>query len=206
MFVGMKTDPGRVMFSNVPLKYLIRTAYGVNTVARVDGGPGWADTEMYDATGTFPAGTSNDRTALMLQTLLTERCRLAVHRELREQSAYAFVVAKGGSKLKAYDPENRGSGNRSSRGHLELHNVTLAQLGDFFYGELGRFVVDASGLSGTFDVVVDWTPSDTPADDPRASGPSLMTAVQEQLGLRLEAQRAPIEYLVIDHVEKPGEN
>lgn len=206
MFVGMKTDPGRVTFSNVPLKNLIRTAYDFNTSARIDGGPGWLDTEMYYATGTFPAGTPNERMMLMLQTFLAERCKLAVHHEARDQAVYAFVVAKGGSKLKPYDAANRGNGNRGGRGHLELHNVTLAQLGNFFYNELGRFIVDSTGLSGTYDVVLDWTPADTPAEDPKANGPSLMTAVQEQLGLRLEAQRAHVEYLVIDHVEKPGEN
>jgi uncharacterized protein (TIGR03435 family) len=206
MFVGMRSDPGRVTFSNVPMKNLIRTAYGFDTNARIDGGPGWLDSEMYDAVGTFPPGTPDDRMPLMLQTLLAERCKLAVHREARDQAVYAFVAAKNGPKLKSHDPNNPGNGNRGGRGHLELHNITLAQLGNFLYNELGRFVVDATGLSGTYDVVLDWVPAGTPIDDPKANGPSLFTAVQEQLGLKLEQQRAPIEYLVIDHVEKPTEN
>ena len=206
MYVGMKSDPGRVSFSNVPLKFLIRTAYDFNTSARIDGGPGWLDTQTYDSVASFPVGTPNDRMLVMLQTMLADRCKLAVHREARDQAVYGFVVAPGGSKLKPYDPANRGNGNRGGHGHLELHTVTISQLGNFFYAELGRFVVDATGLTGSYDVVLDWTPSDTPADDPKSNGPSLMTAVQEQLGLRLDSRRAAIEYLVIDHVEKPAEN
>jgi uncharacterized protein (TIGR03435 family) len=129
-----------------------------------------------------------------------------VHREARDQAVYAFVIAKEGPKLKPHDPLNRGNGNRIGRGHLELHDVTLAQLGNFLQNELGRPVVDGTGLTGTYDVVLDWSPADTPVDDPKANVPSLTSAVQEELGLRLVVQRAPIEYLVIDHVEKPGEN
>ena len=206
MFVGMKRDPVRVSFSNVPLKYLIRTAYDFDTSARIEGGPGWLDSDMYDVTGTFPASTTNDQMLRMLQSLLSDRCKLAVRRESRVQAVYAFVVAKGGSKLKQYDPANRGNWNRSGKGHLELHNITLAQLGNFLYNELARPVVDTTGLSGTWDVVLDWTPVDTSGDDPKATGPSLITAVQEQLGLKLETQRAPIEYLMIDQVERPTEN
>jgi uncharacterized protein (TIGR03435 family) len=202
----MRTDPGRVTFSNVPLKNVIRTAYGFDTNARIDGGPGWLDTEMYDAIGTFPPNTPSDRMPLMLQTLLAERCKLAVHREARDQAVYAFVVAKDGSKLRPHDPNSPGNGNRSGRGHLELHNITLTQLGNFLQNELGRVIVDGTGLSGTYDIVLDWTPAGTPIDDPNANKPSLTTAVQEQLGLKLESQRSPIEYLVIDHVEKPAAN
>jgi uncharacterized protein (TIGR03435 family) len=206
MFVGMRSDPGRVTFSNVPMKNLIRTAYGFDTDSRIDGGPGWLDSEMYDLVGTFPADTPNDRMPQMLQTLLTERCKLAVHRETRDQAAYAFVVSKDGSRLKSHDPNNFGNGNRGGRGHLELHNITLSQLGNFLYNELWRFVVDATGLSGTYDITLDWVPADTPINDPKANGPSLFTAVQEQLGLKLEPQRSPIEYLVVDRIEKPAGN
>lgn len=206
MFVGMRSDPGRVTFSNVPMKNLIRTAYGFDTNARIEGGPGWLDSEMYDVVGTFPPDTPSDRMPLMLQTLLAERCKLAVHHETRDQAVYAFVVAKDAPKLKSHDPSNPGNGNRSARGHLELHSITLTQLGNFLSRELGRVIVDATGLTGTYDIVLDWVPIDTPIDDPKANGPSLSTAVQEQLGIKLEPQRAPIDYLVIDHVEKPTEN
>ena len=204
MFVGMRTDPGRVTFSNVPVKNLIRTAYGFDTNARIDGGPGWLDSEMYDVVGTFPADTPSDRMPLMLRTLLAERCKLAVHHETRDQAVYAFVVARDGAKLKSHDPTNPGSGNRSARGHLELHNITLTQLGNFLNRELGRVVVDATGLNGTYDIVLDWTPADTPIDDPKANGPALSTAVQEQLGLRLEPKRAPIDHLVIGEILGQG--
>lgn len=203
---GPRRDPGRVTFSNIPMKYIIRTAYGIDTNARIVGGPAWIDSEMYDVVGTLPVATASDQVLLMVQTLLAERCKLVAHREARDQEVYAFVIAKDGPKLKSHDPLNRGNGNRSSRGHLELHDVTLAQLGNFLQNELGRPVVDGTGLTGTYDVVLDWTPADTPIDDPKANAPSLTSAVQEELGLKLVAQRAPIQYLVIDHVEKPTEN
>jgi uncharacterized protein (TIGR03435 family) len=203
---GPRRDPGRVAFSNIPMKYVVRTAYGIDTNARILGGPAWIDSEMYDIVGTLPATAGTDQMLLMVQTLLAERCKLAVHREVRDQAAYAFVVAKDGPKLKSHDPLIRGNGNRSSRGHLELHDITLAQLGNFLQNELERPVVDGTGLTGTYDVILDWTPADTPIDDPGANAPSLTSAVQEQLGLKLVAQRAPIEYLVIDHMEKPSEN
>jgi uncharacterized protein (TIGR03435 family) len=203
---GPRRDPGRVTFSNIPIKYVIGTAYGIETNARIEGGPSWIDSEMYDIVGTLPAATTSDQVLVMLQTLLAERCKLAVRHEARDQAVYAFVIAKDGPKLKSHDPLNQGNGNRSSRGHLELHNVTLTQLGNFLQNELGRPVVDGTGLAGKYDVVLDWTPADTPIDDPKANAPSLTSAVQEKLGLKLMAQRAPIKYLVIDYVEKPGEN
>lgn len=206
VYVGMKTDPGRTSFSHVPLKVVIRTAYGFDTNAKIDGGPGWLDTDMYDVTGTYPAETPKEQTLLMLQTLLAERCKLAVHRENREQPVFAFTVAPGGSKLKPYDAANFGNGNRGGKGHLELHNITLAQLGNFFYGELGRFVVDETGLTGTWDIKLDWAPAGTPVDDPIADRPSLAKALEGQLGLKLESKKGPVEYLVIDHVEKPTAN
>ncbi len=206
MFVGRKTDAGRITFSYVPLKVVIRTAFGIDTNSKIDGGPGWLDTEMYDVTGTYSADTPKDQTMVMLQSLLAERCKLVVHRETREQPIFAFTVAAGGSKLKAYDAANFGNGNRGGRGHLELHNVTLAQFGNFLYGELGHFLVDETGLAGTWDIVLDWAPAGTPVDDPIANRPSLAKALQEQLGLKLESKKGPVEYLVIDHVEKPTEN
>jgi uncharacterized protein (TIGR03435 family) len=195
VYVGARNDPGRVSYSRVPMKYAIRTAYGFTSNTKIESGPGWLDSDMYDVVATFPAGTPNDRVLAMLQTLLAERCKLVVHRETREQPVYGLAVAKSGPKLKPYDPANRGNGNRRGPGHLELHNITLAQLADNLYSDAGRQVVDMSGLAGTYDVVLDWT-----------DGASIFTAIEEQLGMKLETRRAPIEYLVIDHVEKPTEN
>jgi uncharacterized protein (TIGR03435 family) len=204
-FVGMKRDPGRLTISNVPMKFAIRTAYDFNTSARIEGGPDWLETETVDIIATFPTDTPPDRVLLMLQNLLAERCKLVVHREMREQPVYALVPAKDGVKLKPHDASRPRSGTRGWQ-HLDLHDVTLSQFGNFINAELGRFVVDGTDLPGTFDVTLDWTPADTAVDSPKAGGPSLSTALQEQLGLRLEGRRAPIEYLVIDHIEKPSEN
>jgi uncharacterized protein (TIGR03435 family) len=205
-YMGMKRDAERLSISNVPLKFTIRTAFDFNTNERIEGGPGWLDSEMYDIIGTFPTDTPADRVLLMLQSLLSERCKLVAHRETREQPVYAFVPAKDGVKLKPYDASKPGNGNRGGRGHEELHGVTLSQFGNFIRTELGRVLVDGTGLPGTFDITLDWTPADTAVDDPKAGGPSLTTALQEQLGLKLESRRAPIEYLVIDHIERPGAN
>lgn len=206
IFVGMKRERGRVTISYVPIKFTIRTAYDVNTNDRIEGGPNWIDSDNYDIIGTFPADTPPNRVPMMLQSLLQERCKLVTHRETREQPVYALVPAKNGVRLQPHDPDKPGNGNRGGKGHLELHGVTLAQLGNSFRAELGRFVINGTDLSGTFDVVMDWTPADIPASDPKAGGPSLTTAIREQLGLTLESRKAPIEYLVIDHIERPSEN
>jgi uncharacterized protein (TIGR03435 family) len=118
---------------------------------------------------------------------------------------YVLVVAKNGPKLKVSQAETE-STNNWRRGHFEAKKVTIAWLASVLHNSswIDRPVVDKTGLTGDYDFVLDWTPDDVKSDE--LSAPSLFTAVQEQLGLKLEAQTAPREVLVIDHAEKPTEN
>jgi uncharacterized protein (TIGR03435 family) len=140
---------------------------------------------------------------------LAERFKLAVHRETRETSVYALVVAKNGPKIKKEEPVDDGDGDLgSSRGHVTAKAVSMNHLATFLAGPraaLGRVVVNQTGLGGVYSFTLDWTPEDSDSKAP--AHPPLPTALQEQLGLKVEARKAPVEILVIDHVEKiPVEN
>jgi uncharacterized protein (TIGR03435 family) len=142
----------------------------------------------------------------MLRSLLEDRFKLGVHRETKETSGYALVVAKGGPKLKEPTEARSGDGSISvvARGRLKGQKAPLSMLAGQLTRLMGSSVVDETGLEGGFDFNLEWTPEETPAD--LASAPSIFTAIQEQLGLKLEARKEPTEIIVIDHVEKPDAN
>jgi uncharacterized protein (TIGR03435 family) len=186
-------------------------------------GPDWIATQMFDVSAKIPEGASRDQVPEMLQALLVERFKLAVHRENKEQPVYALVVGKGGPKLKeappgAAAPTKMSTGPNGSH-HIEM-TQTPAALVTFLTPYLGRPVLDMTELKGVYQVVLDISQEDfrlaskparpdpnRPADaasDP--SGASFFASV-EQLGLKLESRKAPIETIVIDHLEKtPTEN
>ncbi len=161
----------------------------------------------------------------MMQTLLADRCKLVVHREMREKSVYALVVAKNGSKLK---PAARGEveairakhsdavgvpgGNGvfvrgQTNGHIDIYAATTGTLALLLSGPAGRPVVDKTGLTGIYDMHLDMGQPGMPAADGSTSlGPSVFSSLQEQLGLKLESQKDRVEYLVIDHIELPSPN
>ena len=169
----------------------------------------------------------------MLQTLLADRFKLTVHRETKELPIYSLVVAKGGSKLheakpgdtypngiKGFDGRPAPPGAhlmRMGRGELTAQGIGMEQVAHLLTQQTGRTVVDNTGLKGNYDFALHWTPDQStptlngPGGGPDSStssesGPSIFTAIQEQLGLKLESQKGPVEILVIDHVEKPSEN
>jgi len=127
----------------------------------------------------------------MLQTLLADRFKLAVRHEARELPVYALVVAKNGPKLRAAEGGSMSSGPSMLRGQ-----VPLSELAHYLSPSLGRTVLDRTGLAGTFEIKLEWMPDEE----------SLFTAIQEQLGLRLESTKAAVDVLVIDRAEKPSEN
>ena len=170
----------------------------------------------------------------MLQVLLVDRFKLAVHRETKELPIYSLVVAKGGSKLHEAKPGDtypngikgpdgrpvpRGSHfMRMGRGELTAQGIGMDDIAHLLTRQTGRTVVDNTGLKGNYDFTLHWTP-DQIAPTPNGpgsggpdsstsseSGPSIFTAIQEQLGLKLESQKGPVEILVVDHVERPSEN
>jgi uncharacterized protein (TIGR03435 family) len=151
----------------------------------------------------------------MMQTMLADRFALKVHRETKELPVYALVEAKGGSKLQPTKSANLQM--KWAMGQITFQAATLDYLVNTLSQLSGRPVVDRTGLTGKYDYTLQWTPDEGQMGMFRAagdwenrgngdSGPSVFTALQEQLGLKLDATKAPVELLVIDHVERPSEN
>lgn len=272
--LGMKVDAARVDIANLTLEDLIRIAYSVKTYQIV--GPEWLKGQRWNVVAKMPEGASPDQAPQMLQALLADRFKLAVHRETKEHAVYALVVGKNGPKMKAVEddaapqadagkPGAAGGGAMSfglgtdakgaflSSGKLgevrvekspvgaavRLHaeRASMAALVEMLSRMVDRPVVDMTGLKGTYQIAVDLSLEDLrnmaaaagvampaphvvgsgaapggrmeqgpePAGDD-AGGSSIFASVQ-QLGLKLEARKAPIETIVVDHVEKePTEN
>ena len=204
--VGMKVDPGRIRYANLGLEALIMRAFGLQGGDEIVGTPNEFRYPLaYEIIGTFPPDTPQDQIPGMLQKVLTERFKLVVHRETRPTPVYVLSVGKGGVKMKVSQADATSS-NNPRRGHLEAKKTSIAVLANRFHnsGWTDRPVMDKTGLTEAYDFVLDWTPDDVAPGE--LSVPSLFTAVQEQLGLRLEAQVLPREVLVVDHAEKPTEN
>jgi uncharacterized protein (TIGR03435 family) len=169
-------------------------------------GPSWINSETYDIAATVtPPDPQYAQRRLMLQTLLAERFKLAIHREQKELPVYALVVGTNGSKLReAEEPNSPNTTNDKAGTHLRGKMSALALAG-YLAAHMGQRVLNETGLKGTFDIALDFTLDDRPQTGDE-SAPSVFTAVKEQLGLKLEARKAPVEIVVIDHVEKPTDN
>jgi uncharacterized protein (TIGR03435 family) len=196
---------GRLTITNASLKTLIRNAYGVLSF-QLDNEPAWLDTEMYDiqaTTGTTES-ISSESLKLLLQNLLAERFALQVHWETRESTVYALLLDKGGPKFQPGTAEHPGMNTQKGPERVTMTGTaqTMAVLTSNLGNQLGRFAVDKTGLSGVWDFTLSWDRQAT-AD---STGPSLFTALREQLGLRLEAQKGPVEILVIDRADHASEN
>ena len=178
-------------------------------------------TEHYEVLATFPADTTNAQRSRMLQAMLTERFALSVHREPKEVPGYALVVGKNGPKLHPPQAQEHGMMlGRSASGQRTLHgtSASMSGLASILADMLGRPVSDATGLTGIFDFSMEWTPDPVseapmrkggPAQEPAPdgeTGPSIFTALQEQLGLKLETQKASVEGVIIGHAGKPAAN
>ncbi len=215
------TVKGRqVITINTTLNDLITFAYDLHA-RQITGGPEWMSAEKYDVTGQ-PEGQgqpSMRQLKALVQTLLADRFKLTFHRDTRELPVYAIVVGTGGPKLTKNDSNPSGLPSLLFRGLgvLPAVNATMADLaGVMQTAVLDRPVVDKSGLPGRYDFTITWTPDESqfsglgirvppPSGDPNAP-PGLFTAFQEQLGLKLDSTRAPVEVLVVDRVEKPSAN
>ncbi len=198
-------EGGRIRMANEPVKLLLRMAFQVQD-AQIAGGPTWLDGDRYDIeakTGSA-AKISREQMGPQMQNLLTERFDLKFHRETRELTVGALVAAKGGLKLKV----NAGGGSRinSSGGpkksQLIATGTSMELLAGYVGNRLGRIVVDRTGLTGSYDFVLEWAAEETPD----VAVPGLVTALRDQLGLRIEPQKAPVEVLVIDSIGRPSEN
>jgi uncharacterized protein (TIGR03435 family) len=208
---------GGLRIANATLRAILETAYDVREF-QILGGPGWVNSERYDILARSAdslangAGATNDVKAvrLRLQALLRQRFNLSVHRETRELAEYLLEVAKKGSKLIQDDASNNArTGIQRSCGQMIGTNTTMANLSLMLARQLDRPVLDRSGLAGKYNFQFAWTPetgtcSGSPPESPNA--PSIFTALEETLGLRLESIKGPVDSLIIDHAERPSEN
>jgi len=218
-------SPGTCSFARTTLDEVIAEAYGV---ARSDvdrlivGGPAWLRQDHFDIEARADKPRSREDLGRMLQALLGERFGLRVHRETRELDGFALQTMEGRPKLRIAD-DAAAAGTRWTAGALTATAIPMTRLADFLQRGLAKPVVDQTGLTGRYTFTLTWTPADgesfvpagiaagfaaasPPATRPNGSGPSLFTALQEQLGLRLRPQKVPLAVLVIDVVNHPTPN
>ena len=222
----LQVNPGRLVL-DAPLYFIITLAYDhekscriVRETDRISGVPGWMRSEWFEIQAIIPAASPSytrlqvvngeaPKLQMMLQTLLADRFKLALHRETKEMPVYVLTLAKGGAKFidwkdedirtKGYlDPPQEGFSKISGR------QASMVNLADAVAAATRRPVINGTGLTGEFNYVADYVPLNNNGLD--VPGPSIFTALEEQLGLKLEAARAPVEVLVIDHVERPTGN
>lgn len=194
---------GRFQAENASLATLIQYAYGIYEYQLIC--PEWmkSDKASFDIQAKTGMAITEKQALPMLQTLLAQRFGLTLHREKRTLPVYNLVVgAKGASNLKKV-AEAEQSGMTTRNGHLTATSSSMADLAEFLSHEAGRPVLDKTGMAGSFDFKLSYTPGHD--DSPEL--PSVFTAVREQLGLKLEPTKGPAEVLVIDHAERmPSEN
>ncbi|HEV1283815.1 MAG TPA: TIGR03435 family protein [Bryobacteraceae bacterium] len=189
---------GRFAVTSITAKALIAYAYDVREF-QISGGPGWIGSEEYDIVAKPDGDVRGDRVLAMARALLAERFHLSLHRESKEMPVLALVIARGGPKL--LPSTGGGPEVRGGRGRFEARNVTMGMFAAQLAGRVvDRPVLDRTGIGGEFDINLEW------AFDGADNGPSIATVLQEQLGLKLEAQKGVVEVLVVDHVEKPSAN
>jgi uncharacterized protein (TIGR03435 family) len=196
----------RLIMYHTYLKSLIVDAYGVK-YQNILGGPAWLDSQHYDLSAKVSGNTllTKKQMSPMLRHLLEERLHLVVHTERRIVSGYALVIAKGGSKLKPTAGAPYGGG--SSGFEYKFQNAPVGQIASGVEYELKQPVVDKTGLTGTYDFDLIFTRDDHPTDVPHPDYGNLFTALEKELGLKLQPQKIPVDYLIIDHIEKiPTDN
>ena len=217
---GFGGAPRKFQTHNTTLNDLIMFAYDVNA-KQILNGPAWMETDKFDITTGQPDAPGSPNAAqlkLMLRKLLQSRFAMKYHTDTKEMSAYVLTVAKGGPKMtkSEADPNNLGAFGFRQLGNLIVRNQTMADVAHGFQGAVfDRPVVDQTGLQGRWDFSLKWTPDDTQfavfnvkivPNDAADAPPPIFTAIQEQIGLKLEAGKPQVDVMVLDHVEKPSEN
>jgi uncharacterized protein (TIGR03435 family) len=240
-FFDIHIADSRFSVEGAPLKALLKFAYDTKIEAQLPTEPGWIAQEKFDidariddaevqSMSKLAPDQKFEQLRLMLQSLLAERFNLKVSSRMKELPVYALVVAKSGPHLTpvnlAPELQNQHMPQLSggSRGELKASAVSMPMFTRWLSGRPdtgGRAVIDATGLTGSYDFALNFTPDDVHiaqindavpgqgaanSSSTDSTGPSLFTALQEQLGLKLESRKAPVEVLVIDHVEQPSPN
>jgi uncharacterized protein (TIGR03435 family) len=231
MMMAPIRDGGGFTARGVSLHSLLRGAYMVQET-QIVGEPDWAKSEKYDidanvdssfAEQTRNLGDTHDRLRAqqMLQQLLTDYFKVSVHQEVQDQPVYELVVAEGGSKLQPLQDPNKKAMMRMGIGELNSEGTPLDLLVAQLSQRVGRTVVDKTGLKGNYIFSLHWTPDadeqeriraaapglpESGVDKPSSSGPPLMTAIEEQLGLKLQPTTERVPVLIIDHAEQPAQD
>lgn len=240
----MMFTPDGLSIKGVPMQMILREAFRTED-DHVLNAPTWVKSNRYDIEAKVSAEDAPKLKDLkmeerqqMLLPLLVERFNLKYHHETRELTSYSLVVAKSGVKMKEHPPDPaakaalkdgdadapkgppRGSMLRMmGPGRVESENTSVKFLAHILSQQLGKSVVDRTGLTGNYDYTLQWTPDDAPMqaagaggppghdeNAPQAGGPSLFTAVEEQLGLKIESTKGPVDVIVIDHLDLPSAN
>lgn len=211
---SFKLTPGRIT-TIISMQGLIQYAFGAPQY-QLAGLPTWAESEKYSIVATMPADTNNTTLRLMMQDLLQTRFHFLAHREKKELPVYVLLLARNGPKFqieKRQKKDGDGQVGGGGRGRLGGIKVSAFDLAESLAAELGRPVLDQTGIDGLFDFRLVWTPDETQRATTELSpnersatvdpnGASIFAAVQEQLGLRLAPQRGQVGVWVIDHIDQ----
>ena len=197
---------GTIAATNVSLLMLLQSAYELSASEII--GPGWLESDRFDLAGKSPQGVPDSEMKPMLQALLRDRFRLSAHREMKEMPVYEMVVAKDGLRISRFDGTHPPAPAHTRAGAMMIGVASMARLARNMAGAAGRPVVDKTGLDGEYSYLLTFSPLSAQSETaPDPAAPDFFAAVQQQLGLKLEPKRAPIEVLVIDHAERvPTEN
>lgn len=219
---GWKSVPDGFVFTNMTLQPLVYSAYGIIMDSQLKGLPEWAESEHYDIEAKVDAGTAAEWQKMtwkervrqeqpLSQALLADRCQFKGHQETRELPVYDLVIAKGGLKMKEAPPNEpgwQGASTTPTTSTMKAHAIQVNTIANILSNTAGRMVVDKTGLGDKkFDFELKWTPDDRAgASNAPDAPPSVFTALEEQLGLKLVPAKGPVEVLVIDHMERPSAN
>jgi uncharacterized protein (TIGR03435 family) len=198
VLIGAQSNPGTVTLTGVRPRDLIARAYSLNRYQIA--GPNWLDEEFYDIVAKSAERVSDSEQRLMLQSMLASRFALTAHLATKEMTCYELVVRKEGLKIQPVVPDETGSRYFPNATGIRGKGISMARLAELLTGKTDRPVLDKTEVSGAFDIDLKW------AADSDTEGPSLFTAVQDQLGLKLQSSKAPIETLAIDHIDRPSKN
>lgn len=197
--------PGMLRMQDVTVNTCIKWAYGVQNSQIV--GPDWLRSEHFDIVAKADGPARDNEMKLMMQGLLAERFKLSFHHENKESKAFAMTVAKGGRKLHESVGEGKPTRQNTAVG-VVAKSTSMGEFADFISGPLQTHVVDETGLTGRYDLVLDFTsyfPEDPSARKAQTSG-IIIAALRGELGLKLESRKSEVQVMVVDHVEKPSQN
>jgi len=195
---GITTTPGRISAQHVTVKRCIRGAYGIPE-DQIVGGPKWIEEERYQSDAKAAGSAGDSELMVMLRGLLADRFHLVFHREQAMRTGYTLVAGKGGLKAKAAEPDAPSS-TTSTRVSIDAKGCTMASLAGKLAEVLHVPVKNETGIEGKFNFKLEWAP------EGKDTGPTIWTAVQEQLGLRLAGGKIPVDVIVIDSIARPTGN